>query len=595
MKSDSQKGDKRVIKCPRCSYECDYEGPICPKCKARYSFTSAQIEEKLDEIADAQASRNYDLYVEGCHILADMGHTPSEREYASILEEGELVSRNYDLAMKYFARAAEKNDAYSAFRYSRLVERTNGRVSRFWLRFATVLGSPDSFPALAARLSAEGKNREANYYYALAASLDDADSIVTLAKRYYNGVGAEENPSYAKWYMDKLTLPPIHAIKLAYQLRRTEAVEPPEPVHPNYTEMLRDLAKEASEFGYSRPFHKLCSLLSDRGDTEARVTLGMLYLEGIGTARDTARAIEFLTDAASHGYPLAYKYLGDIYLSGTNTAPNAEKAVFYYRRAAEGGMTNAYETMGDIYAEGRLVPKNIKEAIRLYDMAGAEGHASGTAKANALRRRREQLYNDARSAESLGKVKEAFRDYSISTVMGYTPAICELARCYELGIGTRKDRHAAYVRYKEADAAGDAFGTYKLGLCYSRGIGTRFEFDKAKEALTRAAKSGIKKALEELARIYENKKRHMVRKAYSTAMRLIYRKNFAAAREHLAISVRADDARGIYTLGCLCEFGLGAPTDRERAFSLYERAFDLKFRDPRAVYKIIILKMARRS
>ena len=50
---------------------------------------------------------------------------------------------------------------------------------------------------------------------------------------------------------------------------------------------------------------------------------------------------------------------------------------------------------------------------------------------------------------------------------------------------------------------------------------------------------------------------------------------------------------GIYTLGCLNEFGLGIPTNREVAFRLYETSFDLKFRDPRAVYKLRILRMAR--
>jgi TPR repeat protein len=41
------------------------------------------------------------------------------------------------------------------------------------------------------------------------------------------------------------------------------------------------------------------------------------------------------------------------------------------------------------------------------------------------------------------------------------------------------------------------------------------------------------------------------------------------------------------------EFGIGAACDKEKAFEIYEEAYALKFRDPRALYKLAVLKMLR--
>ena len=100
-------------------------------------------------------------------------------------------------------------------------------------------------------------------------------------------------------------------------------------------------------------------------------------------------------------------------------------------------------------------------------------------------------------------------------------------------------------------------------------------------------------AAEELKRIMDNKRRHMVGAIYSKAMSLIYKHKFDEAEKLLRICLRFNHAKGIYTLGCLNEFGLGIAANRGMAFRLYETSFDLKFRDPRSVYKLRILRLAR--
>lgn len=581
-----------MIRCNKCGYVGSYYGPKCPSCKETFDLTPEEIEEKIEEINIAEEHRQYELAAEGHHILADMGRTESQKKYAAMLERGECVARDLDAAMDYYYMAAEKNDAYSAYRYSRLAGRTSERAASFWLAYSAALGCVEAYPVLAQKLAEDGDDELANYYYALAAAYDDTDSIVTLAKRYYGGIGAEQNLPYAKWYMDKLTLPPIHAIKMAYKLRSVKADDPGVPKHPDLDRMLRRLAIKAQDYGYAKPYHNLCKMLSDRDDMQARMILGMLYADGTGCDRNIDTALTLLASAATHGNAEAYRHMGDIFISGKLIEPSADKALECYKAAADLGMTNAYERMGDIYRLGELVPRDMAKAIELYDLGAKEGHSGAREKADMLKAKREELYLAGENLR-ISTPEQSFRAFAIASSMGYVPAYKQMARAFLEGRGIKKDRAQAYLWFEKAVENKDDEALYEYGLCFSRGIGVAFNFDRAIEILSRAARLGSAEARDEIERLMSNKRRHMLRRVYSDAMTLIYKKKFTEAEQMLRICLRLGHAKGIYTLGCLNEFGLGIPTNRELAFRLYETAFELKFRDPRAVYKLTILKMAR--
>lgn len=581
-----------MIRCNKCGYVGSYYGPKCPSCKEIFNLTAEEIDEKIEEINLAEEHKQYELAAEGHHILADMGRTESQKKYAAMLERGDSVPRDLDAAMEYYYMAAEKNDATSAYRYARLAERTSEKAASFWLLYSAALGCIESYPTLADKLARDGDDELANYYYALSAAYDDTDSIVTLAKRYYNGIGTEQNLPFAKWYMDKLTLPPIHAIKMAYKLRSVKAEDPGIPRHPDFDRMLRRLAIRAQDYGFVNAYHNLCKMLSDRDDMQARMILGMLYAEGTGCAQDIDTALTLLYSSAVHGNAEAYRHMGDIYVSGKLVKADADKALEYYKAAADLGMTNAYETMGDIFRIGELVQRDVAKAIELYEIGAKEGHSSAREKAELLKSKREEMYIAGKEMR-ISNPEQSFRAFAISSSMGYIPSYKEMARAFIAGHGIKKNRSQGHLWLEKAVKSGDDDALYEYGLCFSRGIGIAFDFGRAVEILSKAARLGSKDAGEELKRLMENKRRHMLKKVYSDAMTLIHKKNFAEAEQLLKICLRLGHAKGIYTLGCLNEFGLGIPTNREVAFRLYETAFDLKFRDPRAVYKLRILRMAR--
>lgn len=581
-----------MLKCKICGHTSNKFEPSCPQCKSSYTLTRIEIEDCLDEARSSMKRRDYEYSLLIYKTLADMGITQAEREYAGILERGAVVTRDLDGAMNYFFAAAKKNDPVSAYRYSKLAARTSDKASDFWLAYSALLGCAEAYIPAAEHYSDMGDEETAGYYFALAAHGDDTEAIVTMARRYYNGIGTDKNDAYAKWYMDKLTLPPLQALKLAYKLRSIRAEVAPEPEFTSRTRVLRSLIRDANKYSLHTAHLYMAELLAKSGTADALYSLAMLYADGVGGEVRIDDAVKLFEISMDKGSAEAAKHLGDMFASGKQVPRDVNRALKYYRRSAGLGEGGAYEIMGDMFAEGRMVDTNIAYAIELYEHGATEGDANCRSKALKLREEREELYRRAKTEEKLN-ADDAFELYGTSAAMGYLPAHKEVARLFELGIGTEKNRKMAFLWYGLAVQHGDTDALYDLGRCYSRGIGTHFDFDKAVEILTKAKRYGSKSAEEELERLLLNKKRSMVRSLFSSGVRLIYKRRFEDAFELISACASLGYAEGAYVLGCMYEFGIGTPTNRQNAFDSYNSAFAKGFRDTRQTYKLKILKMAR--
>lgn len=578
--------------CKACGYTGMPKGAICPQCNRKISPSREELRAMLEETDRAIARHEFERGIENYKILSELGSAEARRELAKLYENGELLNRDLDTAMKYFRLAAEQNDPYSAYRYSRLVSRSSDVEARFWLVFAATLGCPESYVPCAERFSYEGDEVSANYYYSLAADEGDTDAIVTMARRYCDGVGTEPSEAHAKWYMDKLPIPPFHAIKLAYRIRAVVAEEPEKPTLENRDLFLHSLAKDAQKYKFPTAFLKINELLADMGDTDALATLGMLHAEGIGCEKNLVIAIELLERAAAEGNPQAYFYLGDLFTTGKSFEVDVARAIDNYTAAAKGGIASAYESMGDIFAGGKLIARDLEYALELYEKAAEAGVETAKVKADEMKQKRETFFKYAKEAEYLDP-DQCFRNCAISTAMGYMPATRMLAHLYEVGRGTKKDRGRAFLWYKTAAEGGNKYSYYDLGRCYAYGIGTAFNYARALECFKIAEESGYTTARREIERLEANRKKRISRKYFSTAMRLLHKKKFKAAKYYLDACVSFANPKAIYTLGCLYEFGLGLEVNKDFAFSLYEEAYKLKFRDPRATYKLRVLKLVR--
>lgn len=568
------------------------DGLACPYIDNAEALTEEEVSKKLSNLKNDMKNKRYKEALAGYFALAEAGSTEAQRQYATFLEKGQLVPRNLDLAMEYFYRAALSNDAYSAYRYSRLAQRTNREISKFWLIYSAVLGCSAAYPDAAEEFSREGYEEDAHYFTRLAADCENTDSIVAVAKRYYGGIGTEVSPEYAKWYMDKLKIPPIYAIKLAYKLRTVVAKEPPQITLKGYDGLLHKLAAKAKECSFEGAYHKLTEMLALRGDVGAEVELACLLLDGRGCKQNTTEALRMLTRSAAIGNLRANLTLGDLHFDGKLFPKDAHTAISYYRRAGELGAYQAYELIGDIYYTGAGLPANITRAIEFYDLAASAGSKTAKDRSDEIKKERRELFERALATQD-SDTEDAFRLFSLSAALGYTDAKLKLADCLEFGIGTKVNRKGAFLLNREAAETGNSKALVSLGRCYAHGIGTDRNYSLAREHLKKAERLGEAGASALICELMERKKRKVSTSHLSIAIRLIYQGKTEIAKRYLEAAAYLENPKAIYTLGCLYEFGIGVNCDKQKAYNMYERAFSLLFRDPRSVYKLAILRLVK--
>jgi TPR repeat protein len=98
------------------------------------------------------------------------------------------------------------------------------------------------------------------------------------------------------------------------------------------------------------------------GDVEAQLTLGFLYSQGAGVAKNAHEGAVWYRKAADQGHPEAQVRLGVLYQGGIGVAKSNVEAVAWYRKAAEQGHTNAQVLLAVMYGTGQGVPKDLQSA-----------------------------------------------------------------------------------------------------------------------------------------------------------------------------------------------------------------------------------------
>ena len=584
-----------MIRCKGCGRENPKYQLKCPSCGAAPVLADGESEMLLSE-AEQLIFRNDFLHaVEIYKFLAAAGSADGERELGLILERGLLLPRDLEMAMQYFYSAAMKGDPLSAYKYSRLVVGKQS-LSDFWLAFAALMECKEAYPDAFAMYTGYKEKTTAAYYCSLLAAEDDTDAIIEMARRHLYGDGVEQNERQAKWYMERIERAPLHALKLQ---RRLQAVagrssRPEPPVFIERKRIIERLIAASKKFGYNHILLKLANTYAADGDADANIFLALLHIEGIEFTQNVERGISMLEDAAECGSVMGAKCLGDLYSRGEFTEPDGYLATHYYRRAAQLGGDGEYENLGDIFYLGQLTEPDYALAISLYENGANKGDYGCQRKLKMMYEERERCYVEATRIER-SSPEEAFRLYKKSVELGYLPAHARIGWYYERGLGTKVDRKAAFTHYKLAYEAGDKRAIESLGRCYARGIGVAFNFDEAAKLLSVAREMGSQSADKELYRIYENKKRHMVRSLYSTAMELYYNKKYDIAVGMLEVCMNLGLGDATYSIGCLYEFGITTAPDRKTALRYYKKAYEQGFSDPRQYHKQSMLRVWKQN
>jgi TPR repeat protein len=246
----------------------------------------------------------------------------------------------------------------------------------------------------------------------------------------------------------------------------------------------------------------------------AALTVGKMYLLGVGTKRDTAQAIIWLkkalirpvnpfgperqtfrpeTPEAMNVRSEAYMTLAKIYVSGWGVPKNPAEAVHWFRAADEWGFIPATHLMGRAYRTGYGVPRDTRKALTYFTRAATVGYAPSQYAMG-------EIYYYGENGVPQDKVT-AGGALVAAAKNGLPDALYAVGRMYELGEGgaERPDPVRALVYYKEAALKGQSDAQNVLAIAFYNGNGVPKNLETARQWFLKAAQSGNPDAMFNLA------------------------------------------------------------------------------------------------
>lgn len=377
-----------------------------------------------------------------------------------------------------------------------------------------------------------------------------AEAMLELGDRYYEGRGVEINfDSAYYWYSSVEKVKPKKDLRAKSLLRLSECFEYGNPEQDSV--YAYNYAYQAAELGSMKAVYRVGLLKIDgygtakdtqggvawvshaaqNGYVAAQRYLGYCYHQGIGVQKDYALAIEWLTKAAEQGDARAQTYLASRYYNGEGTAKNVQEAIQWWRKAAEQGEAKAQCALGMGYYEGDGVPQSYEEAVKWFTLSAEQGYAEaqcllgicyieGYGVAVNEEEAAKWLLLAAKQGEMCSQYilglcyyngegvqqnnEEAVRWWIVAAKQGYADAQYDLGLCYRDGIGVEKNIAEAFKWWRKSAEQGNKNGMYMVGSCYCNGLGVSKNYTEAVKWWEKAATNGYVGAQYDLGLMYYN-------------------------------------------------------------------------------------------
>ena len=101
--------------------------------------------------------------------------------------------------------------------------------------------------------------------------------------------------------------------------------------------------------------------LAEQGDSQAQVTLGIMYDYGQGVDKDPQEAMKWYLKAAEQGVPVVQHDVGVKYFQGMGVPQSYEKAAYWWEQSANAGLPDSQFNLGLMYYRGLGVKKPVGE------------------------------------------------------------------------------------------------------------------------------------------------------------------------------------------------------------------------------------------
>lgn len=251
------------------------------------------------------------------------------------------------------------------------------------------------------------------------------------------------------------------------------------------------------------------------GYEAAALTLGQLYLHGLGTPKDSRQAISWFEEVAYARYDPRTRVvfnpanpylmtdrmqaaftLARIYESGDGVPADPARARKWYAEAAKFGYVPALDILGRDWLEGRLGPKNRTRAMDYLTQAAQAGYAP----AQYLVGKMYYLGTDDLAPDP--KLAGAY--FEAAARAGHPGALFAVGRMYDLGSGVPADPDKALVYYKEAALKGDRDARFALGTYFYSGERVPRDPAIARRWFDAAAHQGQPDAMYNLGAMFSN-------------------------------------------------------------------------------------------
>jgi len=190
--------------------------------------------------------------------------------------------------------------------------------------------------------------------------------------------------------------------------------------------------------------------LAEEGNSQAQVTLGIMYDYGHGVKRNPGEALKWYIKAAEQGIPVVQHDVGVKYFQGAGVERDYLEAAKWWEMSANAGLADSQFNLGLLYYRGLGVEKNNEKAAGLFRQAAEQGNGHA--------------------------------QYSLAVM-------------YAFGQGTKKDYEAAYKWFSESAKQNVAQAQYNLG----NGYGIERDLATARQWYERAADQGLTEAKNKLA------------------------------------------------------------------------------------------------
>jgi TPR repeat protein len=244
------------------------------------------------------------------------------------------------------------------------------------------------------------------------------------------------------------------------------------------------LAAEAPDFAKTKP-------AAEKGDPKSQYHLGLHYLKGIGTQKNTPEAIRWLIKAAEQGNLDATVALGQLLSDEVSGALDRDRAVYWLNRAVEQNSPRAKVLLGQMLANGSGVPKDEKRGLALIQ----EAAQAGTVEAYHLLGHIHRV--GAFSAEK--DVHRAAENYRRAAEKEYAPSMVQLGYLLRSDDDDPAGAEKAVEWFRKAADLGDPEGQGASGNAYYKGLGVEKDFTEAARWMEKAARQGLPRAQSSLA------------------------------------------------------------------------------------------------